>query len=216
MKGRWRLPTLGRTGRTVRNLLLCLVLLVLLWEEFAFPMPTLEMNFRRMEHYYLLPQGELVYRDGERFVDRGEGQAVVGWISSRSRPTTHITGCELWVCPLGEGPSPVSLSDREVLFLQVPVQAREAELELHSGQGTMVAWGRQEDGLVLFRLEDSVEANCTSPSAHWGVEGWPYTLRLYGETGAVILEREGEVPLCYHRSYLSLDDDDCYGRQRGN
>ena len=92
MNGRFQWPRLGRRGKTVRNLLVCLALLLWLWSAFSYPLPTREMNFRRLEHYFLLPQGELVFREGELFVDLGEDQA----------------GCPPGACPPGTASTPVT------------------------------------------------------------------------------------------------------------
>ena len=216
MNRRFLWPRLGRRGKVVRNLLLCLVLLLLLWGEFAYPLPTREMNFRRMEGYYLLPRGEIILREGDLFVDVGEGQAVVGRVPTRSRPTWggyHTS--DLWVCSLGEGPSPVSLSDSQVLFLQLPQDAVRGELTICSGQGKQTAWAQTEEGRCRFVFENDMQANCTSYTRHCGVEGWPYVLRLYNGSGEPILEQTGEIPLFPHRQELAHYYDDCYNNNAG-
>lgn len=212
MKKRFLWPRLGRRGRTVRNLLVCLALLLWLWSAFSYPLPTREMNFRRLEHYFLLPQGELVFREDDLFVDLSEGQAVAGWVPTRSLPTRYgIYPCDLWTCPVGEGPSPVSLADDRVIFLNLPGEAERGELTIRSGQGQQTAWAQvEENGLCDFAFDNPMEADCTSPNSHWGVEGWPYVLRLYDGQGELLLEQEGEIPLFPHRQGQAYFIDGCY------
>ena len=101
---------------------------------------------------------------------------------------------------MGEGPSPVSLADDRVLFLNLPGEAERGELTIRSGRGQQTAWARaEENGLCDFTFDNPMEANCTFPNSRWGVEGWPYVLRLYGGDGALLLEQEGEIPLFPHR-----------------
>ena len=54
MKKKWRElwsrhPRLGRGGRTVRNLLLTAALALMIWGQYGCPLPTAEMEFRRLE-----------------------------------------------------------------------------------------------------------------------------------------------------------------------
>ncbi len=59
-KGRFRL---SRGASTVRNLVLAGLVFVLLWGLRGCPLPTKEMEFRRMERTYLLPRSELIFLD---------------------------------------------------------------------------------------------------------------------------------------------------------
>ena len=201
MKGRFRWPRLGRRGKTVRNLLVCLALILWVWSAFSCPLPTREMNFRRLERCFLLPQGELVFREGDLFVDLSEGQAVAGWVPTRSLPTRYgVYPCDLWTCPVGEGPSPVSLADNRVLFLNLPREAERGELTLRWSQGQQTAWAQaEENSLCDFTFDHPMEADSPFPKSRWGGEGWPYVLRLYTGEGALLLEQEGEIPLFPHR-----------------
>ena len=211
MKGRFRWPRLGRRGKTVRNLLVCLALILWVWSAFSCPLPTREMNFRRLERCFLLPQGELVFQEGDLFVDLSEGQAVAGWVPTRSLPTRRgVYPCDLWTCPVGEEPCPVSLSDDRVLFLNLPGEAERGELTLRSGQGQQTAWAQAESRRCAFTFDTPMEADCATPESHWGVEGWPYVLRLYGGQEELLLVQEGEIPLFPHRQGQAYFTDDCY------
>ena len=52
------LPRLGRAGKIIRNLLLCLPLAALVWAGSGYPMPTTQLEFRRAEQRYLLPPAQ--------------------------------------------------------------------------------------------------------------------------------------------------------------
>ena len=73
-KGLWaRRPRLSRGQKTVRNFLLCIPILIGFWGLFGYPLPTAEMEFRRMERTRLLPRSELVLRDGEGDITAADG-----------------------------------------------------------------------------------------------------------------------------------------------
>lgn len=121
LEGLWsRCPRLGRGGKTVRNLLLTLALAVLVWAQYGYPLPTAEMEFRRLERQNLLPRSEIVFaaprstnnlepKNGSAFTlynrwavgTRGR-QAVVGYLEGK--------WSQIDVFPLNDGPSPVPLS----------------------------------------------------------------------------------------------------------
>ena len=65
MKKRWKL---SRGKRTIINLALSTLLLVLIWGLMDYPLPTAEMEFRRMERTHLLPHSEIqgIFLDGCR------------------------------------------------------------------------------------------------------------------------------------------------------
>lgn len=64
MKDRWiklwrSRPRLSRGWRTVRNLAVTLICLYVLWAWAGYPLPTAELEFRRLERQSLLPPSEL-------------------------------------------------------------------------------------------------------------------------------------------------------------
>lgn len=81
--GKWRkrLPRLSRGWRIVRNLALTLVCLYALWARAGYPLPTAELEFRRLERKNLLPCSEIqgIFRDsyGQRTVYGVQGDQVV-------------------------------------------------------------------------------------------------------------------------------------------
>lgn len=212
MKRKLKMPRLSRKGRVVRNLLVCLALLAVLWARYGYPLPTYEMNFRRMERLYMLPQGEVVFRRGTWlggywFVDEAGNQAVCGFVDSLSRPYTR-SWQDLWVCPIAQEPSPVPLDERRLAVLHVPEETARAELELFGellcepagpveGQdaGDGVWYFEDLDGVRRVE-EDGVVQNTDQ------LDGCAYTLKLYGADGGLLQSLEGTIPQTVHRTWL--------------
>ena len=129
LKGLWsRRPRLGRRGKTVRNLLLTLALSVLVWGQCGYPLPTAEMEFRRLERQNLLPRSEIVFtaprstndlepKNGPAFAlfdrwavgTRGR-RAAVGYLDGK--------WSQIDVFPLNDGPSPVPLPMGHVSWIE--------------------------------------------------------------------------------------------------
>ena len=120
-----RRPRLGRGGRTVRNLLLTAALALIIWGQYGCPLPTAEMEFRRLEQQYLLPRSEIVYQTG--FWNIGDVEEI------KSRDGTYLSVFQPFVAgtikdqvyaatlyapgdhvmnvvPLGEGPTPIPIN----------------------------------------------------------------------------------------------------------
>lgn len=161
LKERWiKCPRLSRGWRVVRNLVLAAAALFIIWSMAGYPLPTVEMEFRRLERQYLLPQSEVAYRSkfwsagGVGEVQSRDGAYlsvfepfIVGVAQDRAYSVTlywpgrhHIT-----VIPLGEGPAPVPvnsviarvpepgktcMSGCNLLFLQIPQETARAELDV--------------------------------------------------------------------------------------
>ena len=64
-----RRPRLSRRGRIGVNLLAAALTACLLWGAAGCPLPTMELEFRRMERTHLLPRSEIVFSDGEKSRD---------------------------------------------------------------------------------------------------------------------------------------------------
>ena len=64
-----KLPRLSRGWRTVRNLAVVLVCLYGLWAWADYPLPTAELEFRRLEREVLMPRSEIVFSNGARSRD---------------------------------------------------------------------------------------------------------------------------------------------------
>lgn len=165
MKKAWQIlwarrPRLGRRGRTVRNLVLSIVLATMVWGQYSCPLPTVEMEFRRLERQYLLPRSEVAYQSG--FWSSGGGgdiksrdgsylsvfePLIVGVTEDRGYSVTlrRPGGHDMTVISLGEGPAPVPvngtvarvpepgrtwMSGCNLLFLRVPQETARAELDV--------------------------------------------------------------------------------------
>lgn len=165
MKKAWQMlwarrPRLGRRGRTVRNLVLSIVLATMVWGQYGCPLPTVEMEFRRLERQYLLPRSEVAYRS--RFWSSGgagETQSrdgtylsvfepfIVGVTQDQAYSVTLLQAGwhTVTVAPLGEKPAPVPvksviarvpepgkswMSGCNLLFLRVPRETARAELDV--------------------------------------------------------------------------------------
>ena len=87
MKKRWKL---SRGKRTIINLVLSALLLVLTWGLMGYPLPTAELEFRRMERTHLLPRSEIVLSNGTR---SGEGLQV----SREDGAVLALDGTELYL-----------------------------------------------------------------------------------------------------------------------
>lgn len=150
-----RILHLGRPVRTVRNLLIAMVLLVPIWAEFGYPVPTIELASALAANRALLASGEVAAthweledthgisfeEDGHQLrlaVRETGGQAVVYWqYPWQLRGRSHIN-----VFPLEEGPSPVPLirlaakadeagqpqTGNALLFLYIPEEAAWGEV----------------------------------------------------------------------------------------
>lgn len=121
MKDRWLKlwrshPRLGRGWRTVRNLAVVLVCLYGLWAWADYPLPTAEMEFRRLERQNLLPPSEIqgvfrgVYQNRRTGYGVLEDRVVVGYESYGQLEYWPREGSGPTLFPAAEFfPSPVEL-----------------------------------------------------------------------------------------------------------
>ena len=122
-KFQFHLPRLRRRGKIVRNLLVTLFLLTLIWGQFLCPLFWPEWEFRRAERRLLLPPSEVVlhldspggriYREGQsrpilrddhQFIGVGDGYAIAVALQNRpplfSAPYVYV---ETWDLSAQEG-----------------------------------------------------------------------------------------------------------------
>lgn len=224
MKIRRFFPKLGRGGKIVRNLVLAAGLALVIWAQYGCPLPTLEMEFRRMERKNLLPASEILLTTGritvahshepynpvpkvtqEQILGLGEDYAVAFWQSSSLRGANEL------VCwPFEEQPGQVKLAP--LLYAVSDTRNEDwperescvavAALELPEGtvRGEMIV--EAEEG--IYQEESEVlehnlclfafQSRLSSYSFGW-VRGLPYTLRLYDAAGELLLEQTGTVPV---------------------
>lgn len=215
------LPQLGRKGKIVRNLLLTAVFAACIWGQYGCPLPTAELNFRRLEHKYLMEPSQIQFsQSGERDFQAADGTwltlsrtAVVGvgeeWVALGYDQRADGLMNVLDYFPLEEGPTPVPMGSMTLwwvprpgetavssplLFVQMPEGAVSGELEVE-----VTYRGRElhREGL-LFDLGDGVWMGEVEPpeesyTPDW-MEGGTYYLRLYDVQGALLLRQWGTIP----------------------
>lgn len=103
-KRRIRLPRLSRGWRIIRNLAVALVCLYALWARAGYPLPTPELEFRRLERENLLGRSEIQgifqasSRDRTIFGTQGDqvligyhsGRTLESWPKEKSGPTLFL------------------------------------------------------------------------------------------------------------------------------
>lgn len=89
LKARWaKRPRLSRGWRVVRNLAVTAVALAAIWSMAGCPLPSAELEFRRMERRCMLPESELVFATPERY-------RSLYAVSGRDRTVTALDGTEI-------------------------------------------------------------------------------------------------------------------------
>ena len=209
------LPRLGRAGKIIRNLLLCLPLAVLVWARSGCPMPTTQLEFRRLEGRYLLPHSEILWDTGTEgrgsHGDLPSWQLLDDWVigvrggvataAMIDRPDRNFF---LSCYPLEEAPFPVPTPDaamsygglrmEALVFFGVPEETERVELELEclGSDGMNRVWSGDGRPLGDGRWLCPTSPGPTFP---WDwYEGGSYVLRMYDEAGKLLLERAGVLP----------------------
>ena len=230
-KSQFHLPRLRRRGKIVRNLLVTLLLLTLIWWQFLCPLFWPEREFRRAERRLLLPPSEIVlhldapggriYREGQsrpilrddhQFIGVGDGYAIAVALQNRpplfSAPYVYVETWDLsaqegavkviatsianlyadWRREAEEGFLYTYLFSRGLVALDLPAGTVRGELTVEE-DGTLYQTDSEvnDAGACLFSLL-SLEGDVTFSY------GLPYTLRLYDQDGAVLLEQTGSIP----------------------
>lgn len=215
------LPRLGRKGKILRNLLLTAVFAACIWGQYGCPMPTAELDFRRLENKYLMEPTQILFsQSGERDFRGADGTwltlsrtAVAGvgehWVALGYQQRAEGPMNALDLFPLEAGPTPVPMGELSLwwvprpgqtavssplLFVQVPQGAASGELEV---EVTYRDRDRHRD-CPLFDLGDGVWLGAVDTpeegyTPDW-MEGGTYTLRLYDAQGALLLEQRGTIP----------------------
>ena len=234
-KFQFRLPRLRRRGKILRNLLVTLFLLTLIWGQFGCPLFWPEWEFRRAERRLLLPPSEIVlhldsfggrtYREGQsrpilrddhQFIGVGDGYAITVALKDRpplfSAPHVYVETWDLYAqtgsVKLVSVPSFYAdwRKETEKDFIQrYMLSSGVAALELPDGtvRGELAVEYADtvyradstvdEAGVCLFSFEQDWPEGINPRSSSWFI-GLPYTLRLYDQDGAVLLEQTGSIP----------------------
>lgn len=230
-KFQFRLPRLRRRGKILRNLLVTLFLLTLIWGQFGCPLFWPEWEFRRAERRLLLPPSEIVlhldsfggrtYREGQsrpilrddhQFIGVGDGYAITVALKDRpplfSAPHVYVETWDLsaqegavklittssantyadWRWEDEEGFLSTYLHSIGVVVLDLPAGTVRGELTVkEDGNLYQTDSDVNDAGVCLFSLL-TLEGDVTFSY------GLPYTLRLYDQDGAVLLEQTGSIP----------------------
>ena len=208
------LPKLSRGQKLARNLAASALAGVLAWAAAGYPLPTAELEFRRLERTHLLPESETVFsiRGSIRWQDLPElnlpvrGGMVVG-VGDGYVHTASLFLEEMDSWPLEEGVTPVPLyrtwvEEQEsgpdggkstgvpVLFLQVPEETGRAELEVTAEDSESGLLHSQGEGRRLAPGRWLFSASPEHFSLGW-CSGGSYTLRLYRTDGSLLSEHSG-------------------------
>ena len=214
-----RRPRLSRRGRVAVDLLVSALVVCLLWGAAGCPLPTMEMEFRRMERTHLLPRSEIIFADtkGTKVYSReGEDRSVsmhhpvyIGIAGER----VTAAACDLagrWTAethPLEEGPIPAPFRYAHavlfqpgiaefmfpMMFVNVPEDTARGELSLALNYGeTGYSWSGQgwDTGNGIWLF--AVETSSNGYSDRWWA-GVNYTLALYRADDSLLLERSGTL-----------------------
>ena len=189
------------------------LILCMIWIRLGCPLPTMEMEFRRMERTHLLPPGEIVLSlkknesislDGEVQV-RTSAPVIMAVTPEEVRVGTKRDGnTGFYRYSLADGPA-VSLDpsvflvrDRTyrtygvytstaVLVYGVPEEAAGGEITLEAHKGGPLSGPG-------FRLGKGVWLFAARPKASYSLSGSaPYHLRLYRADGSLLLEKSGTM-----------------------
>lgn len=133
MKNRWlRLwrsrPRLSRGWRTVRNLAAVLICLCVLWARAGYPLPTAELEFRRLERQNLLPPSELqgVFRRENQWVVVGLREDGVLFSEDRALDRWPRSGAGAALVPIGRW----VWTELDVMAVDVPQGTASARLDM--------------------------------------------------------------------------------------
>lgn len=213
-----RLEGISRGNQTVFYLTWSVLLSFGIWMRLGCPLPTAELEFRRMERTRLLPRSEIVFNSGKDcplrwrelpeldfgyyddvMVGAGNGYACIYGPEHNIVRTYH----------LAEGAVPVPMynitahwmplpgfieSGTPLLFLQVPEEADRAmvEIEAEDHEGRELRY--QGEG---WRLAPGRWMFAAAPgdsfSGSW-YAGGSYTLTLYRADGSLLAEQSGTLP----------------------
>ena len=221
---------LRRRGKILRNLLVSLFLLTLIWGQLGCPLFLPEWEFRRAERRLLLPPSEIVlhldspggriYREGQsrpwrrtnhQFIGLGDGYAVTIFLYPRSPSIwaeTWDLSAQAGSVELVSVPSFYAdwrkekeedfllryLLSSGVAALELPDGAVRGELAVEYADTVYRADSPvNEAGVCLFSFEQDWPEGVNPRSSGW-FTGLPYTLRLYGGEGELLLEQTGAIP----------------------
>lgn len=214
-----RLEGISRRDQTVFYLMWSVFLLFGIWLRMGYPLPTAELEFRRMERQNLLPRSEIIFADtkGTKVYSReGEDRSVsmhhpvyIGIAGERVTAAAYDLAGR-WTAetyPLEEGPTPAPFRYAHavlfqpgiaefmfpMMFVNVPEDTARGELSLALNYGeTGYSWSGQgwDTGNGIWLF--AVETSSNGYSDRWWA-GVNYTLALYRADGSLLLEKSGTL-----------------------
>lgn len=212
-----RRPRLRRGHRTALDLVVCALLLLLFWGQNDYPLPTLELEFRRLERTHLCQPSDIVFNSDmlETLEQLGRpnltlrDEWVVGSASGNVR-AMQVQGdySVLYTYPLEAGPTPVPFfhgtatlfwsgnvrATAPLLFLNIPEGSRgELELTATDWQGVSRSYQGEGWNLGSGRWLFATEPGPSFPGDWYA--GGDYALTLYGADGVQISRWTGVIPL---------------------
>lgn len=161
-----KLPRLSRGWRTVRNLAVVLACLYGLWAWADYPLPTAEMEFRRLERTHLLPQSEIVFSNeagNGNTLWLSRGHSFSGWsVFALDGTELHLRG--RWVAGTWEEWAVLACLDdylynnfiREIPLNGGPVLAPLSRHDWYldtNGYWVTQGWGETPEGYPAYQYE---------------------------------------------------------------
>lgn len=224
LKAWWMRHRPSRRGRIGINLLLAAVLALVLWAEAGYPLPTAELEFRRLEQQNLVGETEILLEvpkqdsrwDGDtrtssplqietQFVGKGEGYAVSAVLDFYRRSSSRL---EVW--PFDQQPGEVKLVPLASLLTDWRKENWRdyinccavllPEVPEGTARGEMEVWDQagnhyqEESGALESGAYLFAFKSALDRYGSSWTWGQPYILRLYQEDGSLLLEQRGTVP----------------------
>lgn len=167
MKKWWKkleraLERISRGKKLAVNLALCAFLLVLIWSRFGYPLPTAELEFRRLERTHLMPRSEIVFTNGARSQDGLRVSGSDGSVFALDGTELHLRG--RWIAGIREGRAVLASLDndfygrfiREFSLDGGPVLAPLARYDrylYYTGYWVTQGWGETPEGHPAYGYE---------------------------------------------------------------
>lgn len=212
MKDRWlklrrSRPRLSRGWKIVRNLAVTLICLSVLWAWAGYPLPTAEMEFRRLERQNLLPPSEIqgVFRRENEWVVVGLREDSVLFSEDRSLDRWPRSGTGTALVPIGRR----VWKELAVIAVDVPQGTASARLDMSldcwfTQQGASTSISALEGG---YPRDDSLD--WTRWARDYQAEGEPlreggvlFRVPRKDEEDAVSIEQELFFTLTRQSNYL--------------
>ena len=200
---RFKIPKMSYKQKTLRNIVMMILLFVFVWMNEDCPMPTAEINFRRFERKMMLEPSEIVLQargelSGILIIGRGEN-----YITAVESTRRRIYSQGFWTVDGGEAvkliPVGYSIYDPNpeengpvrtvpvAAALDMPEETYRAELFVECEGTVYRAEGEKHEGGVWLFSQIEMPAYST-------IREKPYELLVYDAQNHLLLRREGAFP----------------------